>query len=77
MADAARPHRGGFVSTDELLLLLRRARAVLEHHMYDADEAIRDDIAEVCMAIDDVLPDAGRVAIRKTELELDRRKTAA
>jgi hypothetical protein len=45
--------------------------------MFDADEAIRDDVAEICMAIDDALPDAGRVPIKRTELELDRRKSAA
>lgn len=62
---------------DELLVLLRRARAVLDCHMFDADEAIRDDVAEICMAIDDALPDTSRVSIKRTELELDRRKSAA
>ncbi len=62
---------------DELLVLLRRARTVLDCHMFDADEAIRDDVAEICMAIDDALPDTSRVSIKRTELELDRRKSAA
>ena len=55
---------------DELSELLKRARIVLERYMFDADgEAIRDDVAEVCMAIDDALPDAARVQVKKIELE--------
>jgi hypothetical protein len=65
------------MTNDQLLALLSRARTVLDRHMFDADEAIRDDVAEICMAIDDALPDAGRVPIKRTELELDRRKSAA
>jgi hypothetical protein len=65
------------VTHDELLPLLMRARAVLDRHMFDSDECLRDDIAEVCMAIDEALPDADRVSIKRTELELDRRKSAA
>lgn len=61
----------------ELLALLTKARAVLDHHMFDADEAIRDDVAEICMAIDDAIPDASRVAIKKTELECDPERSAA
>jgi hypothetical protein len=65
------------MTTDELLGLLRQARAVLDRHMFDADEAMRDDVAEVCMAIDDALPDASRVPIKRTQPELDRQKSAA
>jgi hypothetical protein len=65
------------MTNDELLGLLRRARLVLDRHMFDSDEAIRDDVAEICMAIDDALPDASRVSIKRTELELDRQKSAA
>ena len=55
---------------DDLLVQLARARAVLERYMFDADsEVIRDDVAEVCMAIDDSLPDEGRVPVRKAELD--------
>jgi CDP-glycerol glycerophosphotransferase (TagB/SpsB family) len=55
---------------DELLALLKRARGVLEHYLFEADgEAVRDDVAEVCMAIDDALPDETRVAVRRAELE--------
>ena len=55
---------------DELFALLKRARNVLERYMFEADgESIRDDVAEVCMAIDDAVPDAERVQVRKIELE--------
>ncbi|HEY7964355.1 MAG TPA: hypothetical protein VID49_09610 [Steroidobacteraceae bacterium] len=55
---------------DELFELLKRARMVLERYMFEADgEAIRDDVAEVCIAIDDALPDAARVQVKKIELE--------
>jgi len=55
---------------DEMFALLKRARMVLERYMFEADgEAIRDDVAEVCMAIDDALPDAARVQVKKIELE--------
>jgi hypothetical protein len=65
------------MSNEDLLALLSRARAVLDRHMFDAEDAIRDDVAEVCMAIDDALPDASRIPIKKTELELNRQKSAA
>jgi hypothetical protein len=55
---------------EELIALLQRARIVLERYMFEAGgEAIRDDIAEVCMAIDDALPDETRVPVRKVGLE--------
>jgi hypothetical protein len=58
------------MSHDDLLALLARARTVLERYMFETDgEQIRDDVAEVCMAIDDALPTEGRVQIRRTELE--------
>jgi hypothetical protein len=41
--------------------LLRRARTVLERYMWDG-ETIRDDVAEVCMKIDDVLLDLAMAA---------------
>jgi hypothetical protein len=49
---------------EELLALLSRARRVLEHYLVDEDEVMRDDVAQVCMAIDDALPDASRVTIK-------------
>ena len=55
---------------EELIALLQRARSLLDRYMFEpGGETIRDDIAEVCMAIDDALPDEGRVAVRKVELE--------
>jgi hypothetical protein len=55
---------------EELIALLTRARTVLDRYMFDGDrDAIRDDVAEVCMAIDDALPDDGRVAPKRVELD--------
>jgi hypothetical protein len=55
---------------DELVALLEQARTVLERYMFEADgEAIRDDVAEVCMAIDDALPTEGRVPLKQASLE--------
>ena len=55
---------------EELLALLTKARAVLDRYMFEPDgEAIRDDIAELCMAIDDALPVEGRVQIKRVELD--------
>jgi hypothetical protein len=52
---------------EELLALLNRARTVLDHYMFDLDETIRDDVAEVCMAIDDALPEARQAASGRNE----------
>lgn len=57
---------------DELLALLRKARAVLDRYMFDDDQILRDDVADICMKIDDALPQEGRVEYRKVALELDR-----
>jgi hypothetical protein len=58
------------MSHDELLVLLTRARAVLGLYLFeDEDEPVRDDIAEICMAIDDALPDESRVAVKRVTLE--------
>ncbi len=65
------------MTQDELLRLLAQARTVLERYLFDADEAMRDDVAEVCMAIEDVLPDANRVAVKKAELTRDPQRSAA
>ena len=55
---------------DEMLALLTRPRAVLDRYLFDADsETMRDDVAEVCMAIDDALPDEGRVPVKRAALE--------
>ena len=58
------------MSHEELLALLTRARAVLAHYLFgDEDEPIRDDVAEICMAIDDALPDETRVQVKRVTLE--------
>jgi hypothetical protein len=58
------------MSHDELLALLTRARAVLGHYLFEGeDEPIRDDVAEICLAIDDALPDDTRVAVKRVTLE--------
>jgi hypothetical protein len=55
---------------DDLIALLIRARAVLERYLFEADgAAIRDDVAELCMAIDDELPVERRVQLKKASLE--------
>lgn len=57
---------------EEILPLLTRARAVLEHYLFDeATQVMRDDVAQICMAIDDALPDETRVPIKRAA-ELDR-----
>jgi hypothetical protein len=46
------------MSHDELVSLLTRARRVLERYVYEpGGDMIRDDVAEVCMAIDDAVPE--------------------
>lgn len=58
------------MSHEELLALLTRARAVLGHYLFEGeDEPIRDDVAEICMAIDDALPDESRVHVKRVTLE--------
>jgi hypothetical protein len=44
------------MTTTEHTKLLREARTVLDRNMWDGDE-IRDDVAEVCAKLDDVLLD--------------------
>ena len=58
------------MSQEELLALLTRARAVLGHYLFEGDdELIRDDVAEICIAIDDALPDESRVQVKRVALE--------
>jgi hypothetical protein len=59
---------------EELLALLTRSRMVFERHLFEADgETIRDDVAEICIAIDNALSDEPRVQVdlenARTELE--------
>lgn len=62
---------------EELIALLARARAVLDRYLFDEGEAVRDDIAAVCMAIDDALPDDSRVELKKVGLERSPQRSAA
>jgi hypothetical protein len=39
---------------DDYAQLLRSARSVLERYMFDGED-VRDDVAEICMKLDDVL----------------------
>ena len=62
----------------DMLALLTRARTVLDHYLFDeATEAVRDDVAQVCMAIDDALPDESRLSVRRVELNREFKKSAA
>jgi hypothetical protein len=65
------------MSHEELQALLHRARAVLDRYLLDESETMRDDIAEICMAIDDALPTEGRVEVKKAALEPAARRSAA
>ena len=65
------------MSHEELLALLNKARTVLDRYLFDDSEAIRDDVAEICMAIDDALPSEVRVEVKKTELERVSQRSAA
>ncbi len=65
------------MTQEELLRLLLKARTVLQAHLFDEGEMIRDDIAELCMQIDDALPDSSRVLVRRAELERDPHRSAA
>jgi len=65
------------MSHEELLALLNRARAVLDRYLFDEGEAIRDDVAQICMAIDDALPSEGRVELKNAELERVSQRSAA
>ena len=44
------------MSHEELLALLNKARTVLDRYLFGDSEAMRDDVAQICMAIDDALP---------------------
>ena len=50
--------------------LLRSARSLLDRFMFEGDE-MRDDVANLCMQIDDALPSAevsgSAVTLRETE----------
>ena len=68
---------GDLMSHEELLALLNKARTVLDRYLFDDSESIRDDVAQICMAIDDALPSEGRVEVKNTELERVSQRSAA
>ena len=65
------------MSHAELLALLSRARAVLDRYLFDESETMRDDVAQMCMAIDEALPGEGRVEVKKAALERVSQRSAA
>ena len=65
------------MSQAELLALLSRARAVLDRYLFDESETMRDDIAQICMAIDEALPGEGQVEVKKAALERLSQRSAA
>ena len=65
------------MSHEELLALLNKARTVLDRYLFDDSEAMRDDVAQICTAIDDALPSEGRVEVNKTELQRVSQRSAA
>jgi len=65
------------MSHQELLALLNKARSVLDRYLFDDSAAMRDDVAQICMAIDDALPSEGRVEVKNTELARGSQRSAA
>ena len=65
------------MSHEELLALLNKARTVLDRYLFDESETMRDDVAQVCMAIDEALPGEGRVEVKKAALERVSQRSAA
>ena len=65
------------MSDEQLLALLTRSRAVLDRYLFEAEgESIRDDVAEICMAIDDALPAAAHLQPGDAEPERFERSAA-
>jgi len=60
------------MQNDRLEALLAKARLVLDRHMFEADGTIRDDVAAVCMDIDDALPAPHRSDAETAGLDRDR-----
>ena len=57
---------------DEMVALLARSRRMLDLYLLDETTGtMRDDVAHLCMAIDDALPDTDRVTI-KGPVQLER-----
>ena len=53
----------------ELENLLRSARALMDRYMFDGEEP-RDDVANLCMKIDDALPDPSTSTGHSTKEEM-------
>jgi hypothetical protein len=53
----------------ELENLLRSARALMDRYMFDGEE-LRDDVANLCMKIDDALPDSSVSTRHSTNEEM-------
>ena len=49
----------------ELDGLLRSARALMDRYMFDGEE-LRDDVATLCMKIDDALPDPSALSLHSS-----------
>jgi hypothetical protein len=56
---------------EELLALLVRSRAVHERYLFDG-EVMRDDVAELCIAIDDALSRQSQASARQESPSLER-----
>jgi hypothetical protein len=62
---------------DELIMLLDRARTVLDRYLFDSEgHAIHDDVAEICTQIDDALPSRTLLEMKK-ELQREAQRSAA
>jgi hypothetical protein len=59
------------MSHEELLVLLSRSRALHERYLFDGD-VMRDDVAEICMAIDDALSGRSHASARPESPPLER-----
>ena len=59
------------MSHEELLTLLSRSRALHERYLFDG-EVMRDDVAELCIAIDDALSGQSHTSARQESPSLAR-----
>jgi hypothetical protein len=59
------------MTQDDYARLLRSARSVLERYMFDG-VAVRDDVAEICMKLDDVLATQPSLGEETIGIELEK-----
>ncbi|MBS0579283.1 MAG: hypothetical protein JSR36_08485 [Proteobacteria bacterium] len=64
------------MTNNELLALLARARQVMDRYIFDDAQVMRDDVAQLCMALDEVMPSDDRITIKAPSL-LERAEEAA